>query len=116
MSKVLTRTWLQRHDVLTTWIGCFLGGWLGLALGYLTAIVIASSGEATGLESLSEGLLIGALTLTLGGLGGSAAGVALSLKVLGEPPRCYRRHGRSFSSDHGPRCGGRWVVVGAFSQ
>jgi len=84
MSKVLTRSWLKRHDVLATWVGCFVGGWLGLALGYSIAIVIDSSREATGLESLSEGLLIGALTLTLGWLGGSAAGVALSLKVLHE--------------------------------
>jgi hypothetical protein len=80
----VTRSRLPRRDVLATWFGCFVGGWLGLALGYLIAIVIASSRETTGLESLSEGLLIGGLTVTLGGLGGSAAGVALSLKVLRE--------------------------------
>ena len=83
MSKVLTRSWLKRHDVLATWIGCFVGGWLGVALCYLIAIVIVSARETTGLESLGEGFLIGALTVTLG-LGGSAAGVALSLKVLRE--------------------------------
>jgi hypothetical protein len=76
------RSRLPQRNVLATWMGCFVGGWLGLALSYLIAIVIFSSREASGLETLTEGLLIGALTLTLGGLGGSAAGVALSLKAL----------------------------------
>ena len=35
MSKVLTRSWLKRHHVLATWIGCFVGGRLGVAIGWV---------------------------------------------------------------------------------
>ena len=84
MSKVPPQSWLQRHDVLTTWIGCLLGGWGGLGLAHIIGRAIAwtrPTVETDGFQEMTEKLLLMPL-LGLAFLVGAAAGVALLLRVL----------------------------------
>jgi len=84
MSRVLTPSWLKRHDVLASWIGCFLGGWGGLGLAHIIGRAIAwtrPTVETDGLQEMTEGLMLMPL-LGLAFLVGAAAGVALLLRVL----------------------------------